>query len=131
MGEQPLAGRTILVVDDDLESLNIASIFLGFYGAVVITAVNGEEGLAKIREFKPDIVFADLAMPKLSGWDMLAQIQSDLSISATPIVVLTASASMGTRDKALEAGFAEYLTKPFSPVDFQKLMDYFLQLMDK
>ena len=129
MDEQPLKGRTILIVDDDAESLNIARIFLEFYGATIHTALNGKDGLAKIREVKPDMVFADLAMPKLSGWDMLTEVKSDPIISHTPIVVLTASASMGTRDKALEAGFAEYLTKPFSPRDFNDRLDVFIKLM--
>lgn len=131
MSNQPLTGRTVLVVDDDLESLNIAKIFLEVYGASVITAINGEQGIEKIKEAQPDIVFADLAMPKLSGWEMLEQVRLDPTTATIPIVALTASASMGTRDKALEAGFAEYLTKPFSPVDFQRHMTYFIELMNK
>lgn len=131
MSEQPLANRTILIVDDDVESLNIASIFLGFYGANVITAKNGEQGLVKIKDATPDLVFADLAMPKLSGWQMLEQIKADPLIAMIPIVALTASANMGNREMALAAGFVEYLTKPFTPNDFKDHMDYFIELMDK
>lgn len=131
MSDLPFNGRTILVVDDDLESLNIATMFLEFYGATVVTATNGENGLQQIRTINPDIVFADLAMPVLSGWDMLAAVKSDSTISTIPIIALTASATMGTRDKALEAGFADYLTKPFSPVDFKSRMSFFLEIMER
>ncbi len=131
MGDLPFSGRTILIVDDDLESLNIATMFLEFYGATVITAVNGEQGLNQIRTSNPDMVFADLAMPVLSGWDMIAAVKSDPNIDTTPIIALTASATMGTRDKALEAGFADYLTKPFSPADFKTRMTFFLEIMNR
>lgn len=108
----------IVVIDDEPDSLEVASRILRHYGAVVHTASNGKDGLELIRQQRPRFVISDLSMPVMDGWEMLFEIQQDRYVAEIPIIALTAHAMVGDRTRAIEAGFYNYLTKPLTPSTF-------------
>jgi CheY-like chemotaxis protein len=108
----------VLIVDDEPDSLEVATRVLLFYGAAVYTASNGQEGLAIARAVRPTFILSDLSMPKMDGWEMRYHLASDPQTSDIPIIALTAHAMVGDRERAISVGFHYYLTKPFSPVTF-------------
>ncbi len=116
--ENILAGWNVLVIDDDPDALDIVTMLLSLYGANVITASNGREGLEMVRKHRPRFVVADLSMPEMTGWDMVGLMKNDRTILDIPVVALTAHAMPGDRNRALAMGFHNYLTKPLRPETF-------------
>jgi two-component system, cell cycle response regulator DivK len=110
----------VLVVDDDLMSLEIAQLMLAHYGANVHLAYDGEEGLKQARALHPRFIISDLSMPKVSGWDLIKQLQDDRATLDIPVIALTAHAMVGDREKAIAAGFHNYLSKPLTPSTFMR-----------
>ena len=113
-----LEGWNIVVVDDEEDSLLVAQIMLDEYGAITHTATNGEEGLALIRKVRPKFVISDLSMPVLDGWGLIHEMQNDPGMRLIPAVALTAHAMIGDRERAVAAGFHNYLTKPLTVETF-------------
>lgn len=111
-------GRTILIVDDEahlraliqqaLEDLEDEDVEL-------LTASNGEEALALIESARPDLVFLDVMMPKLSGFDVCRRAKHDLGLTDVHVVLLTAKGQEFDRQKGHEVGADMYMTKPFDP----------------
>jgi CheY-like chemotaxis protein len=110
----------ILVLDDEPDSLEVARLVLRFYGATIHTASNGKEGLEKLRSMlmPPRFIISDLSMPLMDGWAFLSALREDAVFKATPVIALTAHAMVGDRERGLEAGFNNYLTKPLSADTF-------------
>lgn len=115
---QSLAGWTAVVVDDEPDSLDVASVLLEFAGMTVYTASDGHAGLALIHRHKPDFVLSDLSMPNMSGWEMLTQLKQEPATNTLPVIALTAHAMPGDRNRAVAAGFHNYLSKPLVPETF-------------
>ena len=109
---------TILIVDDEahLRSLIQQTLEeLEDEGVELITASNGEEAIAKIEELRPNLVFLDVMMPKLSGFDVCRRAKHDLGLADVHIVLLTAKGQEFDRQKGVEVGADLYMTKPFDP----------------
>lgn len=117
-----LLNETILIVDDDPDSLEVAETLLIFCGANVITAAGGQEGYEKAVLEQPPFIIADLSMPDVNGWEMLEMLKSDDRTQHIPVIALTAHALVGDREKAINAGFVNYLTKPINPLTFSQNM---------
>lgn len=83
--------QKILLVEDNMELRNLYELFLGEHGFEVATAIDGEDGLVKAKAFKPDLIFLDVMMPKLDGFQVLKKLRHDESYGATKtrIVLLT------------------------------------------
>jgi adenylate cyclase len=103
----------ILIVDDNPTNREVLQVRLNSQGYEVITAVDGEDALAKVREFEPDLVLLDVMMPKLDGISVVKQLKQDSKLRFIPVILVTAKAD--TRDVVigLDAGGDDYLTKPF------------------
>ncbi|MFN8372973.1 MAG: response regulator [Anaerolineae bacterium] len=108
----------VLVVEDEPDSLEVATRVLRFYGANVLAANNGKQALEKLREERPHFVISDLSMPVLDGWGLMRELKKDSRLMDIPVIALTAHALPGDRDRALEAGFRNYLTKPLTTATF-------------
>jgi CheY-like chemotaxis protein len=116
--ENLLAGWSILVIDDEDDSLEVARWILDFYGAQVHTAMNGQQGLEAARRVRPKFIISDLSMPVMDGWELLRELQDDTRTRDIPVIALTAHAMVGDRERAVAAGFQNYLTKPLTADTF-------------
>lgn len=113
-----LEGWDIVVVDDEQDSLEVAQIILDEYGANVHTAINGEHGLEVVRTVRPKFVISDLSMPHMDGWGFIHAMKDDPATIDIPVIALTAHAMTGDRERAVAAGFHNYLTKPLTADTF-------------
>lgn len=114
-----LKGWNIVVIDDESDSLMVAEILLQEYGAAVHTAANGAEGLERTREVRPRLIISDLSMPEVDGWAFIHTLRQEPSpLRDIPVVALTAHAMVGDRERAMAAGFHNYLTKPLTADTF-------------
>jgi CheY-like chemotaxis protein len=94
-------------------------------GYEVLQAWNGEEGLVVAASSYPDLILMDLSLPQLNGWTAAARLKADSSLQHIPIIALTAHAMKGDRERALEAGCDDYISKPINlPVLAAKLQEY-------
>src|SRR5258708_1996782 len=108
----------VLVVDDEADSLLVAQTILELCGATVCSAANGKAGLEMARQKRPHFIISDLSMPEVNGWQMVRQIKTIPMLQDIPVIALTAHAMVGDRQRAMEAGFHNYLTKPLRPDTF-------------
>src|SRR5438876_5406915 len=102
----------ILVVDDTAENLEIMTMRLQHHGYEIVTAVDGEEALAKAQSCDPDLILLDIMMPKLDGIAVTRRLKADTSLRFIPIILLTAKADSRDVVAGLDAGADDYLTKP-------------------
>lgn len=107
--------RPILVIDDEPFILRSLSYLLTREGYRVETASNGEEGLARARSLKPPLVFLDIMMPRMNGYEVCEQIRQDPALDGTYVIMLSAKGQQIDRERGLLGGANEYMTKPFSP----------------
>jgi CheY-like chemotaxis protein len=110
----------VVVVDDEADSLEVATRLLKHYGAAVHTGMNGKEGLDLIRKIRPHFILSDLSMPEMDGWGMLYELKLHRETASIPIFALTAHAMVGDRERAIMAGFHNYMTKPLTPATFMQ-----------
>jgi len=107
-------GKKILVVDDEPHVITSLTFVLRKEGYDVSSAVNGEDALAKIQQSKPNLMFLDVMMPKKNGYEVCKEVRSNSSLSDIHIIMLTAKGQETDREKGLNAGADEFMTKPFS-----------------
>ena len=119
---------TVLVVDDEPDSAEIVQALLEVYGAHVLTAANGRDGLEMIRRHRPRFVITDLTMPEMSGWEAIERLKDDRNVSHIPIIVLSALTDSASQTRAFEAGANSYLMKPFRFYDLKRRIDDLLEL---
>jgi diguanylate cyclase len=112
-----LAGLTVMVVDDDADSLDYFGMALRAAGAVVIVASNAVDALRIVRERHPDVVLSDIAMTGHDGYWLLREIRgtTDATVSRVPIIATTAYGREHSRRTTLAAGFSDHLPKPVVP----------------
>ncbi|MEI6040089.1 MAG: response regulator [Candidatus Berkelbacteria bacterium] len=104
-------GSKVLMADDDKMLLDMYKERLELAGYVVNSNGNGEEALASVRDFQPDIIMLDVMMPKLNGYETLASLKSDPATKDIPVVMLSALMRDFNREKAVEGGAEDYLIK--------------------
>jgi chemosensory pili system protein ChpA (sensor histidine kinase/response regulator) len=105
----------VLFIDDSLSVRTVAERFLTALGADVTLAIDGEDGLTQLRQAPFDLVFTDLEMPRVHGYDLIREIRRTPALSKLPIVVVTSRSGQKHRDQATAVGANDYLTKPFTP----------------
>jgi two-component system, cell cycle response regulator DivK len=103
---------TVLVVDDLEDAREMYRRFLEFRGLRVITAGDGVAALAALERHRPDAIVLDLAMPRLTGWEVIRAVRKDRAMRSLPILAVT---GQGTRESALDAGADGFLSKPCLP----------------
>ena len=112
-----LKGIKVLVIDDSKTIRRSAETLLKKVGCEVVTAIDGFEALAKITEHKPDIIFVDIMMPRLDGYQTCALIKNNQTFKATPVIMLSSKDSIFDRARGRIVGSEQYLTKPFTKED--------------
>jgi PAS domain S-box-containing protein len=112
-GPRPKAGMdrtlTVLVIDDDPGFRDLVTRFLSKEGFRVVSASDGDEGLMRARQLRPDLITLDVLMPGLDGWSLLAVLKADPALADIPVIMLTIA---DDRNKGFALGASEYLTKP-------------------
>jgi twitching motility two-component system response regulator PilG len=104
----------VMVIDDSKTIRRTAETLLKKVGCEVITAVDGFDALAKIAEAKPDIIFVDIMMPRLDGYQTCALIKNNNEFKSTPVIMLSSKDGLFDKAKGRIVGSDQYLTKPFS-----------------
>ena len=117
-----MTGKTILYVEDNEMNRKIVRDLLKRTTYKLIEAHDGEAGVAKALEIRPDLILMDIQLPKLSGLDATRQLRAAEATKATPIITITSFALSGDDQKAKEAGATAYLAKPYSPFDLLNLI---------
>lgn len=107
----------ILIVDDDEKNLKLMSAILTNYGYAFETAINGREALQRTKEFSPDLIFLDIMMPEMDGYEVCKRLKGDPSTQHIPIVMVTALADKDSKIKGLDTGANDFLTKPIDRVE--------------
>ena len=120
-------GKTILIAEDNSINMKLLSVMLMKVGATVITAVNGAEAVTRYKNNTVDLVFMDIHMPELDGFQATHLIrEAEIGKKHTPIIALTAIALTGDREKCLESGMDDYISKPFMKEDLFKILRKYL-----
>lgn len=109
-----LAGLKVMVIDDSKTIRRAAETLLKKEGCEVLTAVDGFEALAKISDRKPAIIFLDIMMPRLDGYQTCALIKNNPQFRATPVIMLSSKDGLFDKARGRIVGAEEYLTKPFT-----------------
>jgi len=117
------SGKRVLVADDNPSGRELVREGLAPYVQSIIEASDGREALQKIRDTLPDLVLLDIQMPEMDGYQVLSEIRRDPALHGLRVVALTAFAMQGDRERALEAGFDDYLTKPVSVAKLKAQLD--------
>lgn len=102
----------ILLVEDNEMNRDMLSRRLERKGYEVEIAIDGQEGVQKAKNLKPDLILMDMSLPIIDGWEATRQIKAEQSTKSIPVIALTAHAMADDRAKALEAGCDDYDTKP-------------------
>lgn len=108
----PANKTTVLVIEDDINTLDLVALYLNREGFDTVTAGDGETGLALAETHSPDIVILDLMLPKIDGWEVCRRLQHQRKI---PVIMLTARGEEIDRVAGLTLGADDYVVKPFSP----------------
>ena len=109
----------ILIVEDNEMNRDMLSRRLQRKGFEVVMAEDGQQGVDMSKSENPDVILMDLGLPVMDGWQATSSIKEDEATKNIPIIVLTAHAMAGDREKALDAGADEYDTKP---IEFKRLL---------
>ena len=117
-----MSGKTILYVEDNAVNRRLVRDLLQHTTYVVVEANDGEAGVAKALELRPDLILMDIQLPKISGLEATRRLRAEAATANTPIIAITSFALSGDDQKAKEAGATAYLAKPYSPRDLLALI---------
>jgi CheY-like chemotaxis protein len=116
----------ILVVEDNMDTYELVRFILEKNGYDTFLAVNGRDGVNATIKQIPDLIIMDLSMPEMDGWTAIGLIKKDERTSSIPLLTLTAHALPGDRQRAMDAGADEYITKPMDLGDLVKSVDQWI-----
>jgi len=118
---EKLKNKMVLIVDDDDRNTFALSSYLETLDMKVVIAKNGEEAISILQNStKPGIILLDMMMPVMDGYETLGVLKQDASLSQIPVIAVTARAMKGDREKCIEAGAWDYISKP---IDLNALVD--------
>ncbi|MEK7748970.1 MAG: response regulator [Bacteroidota bacterium] len=121
-GSLPRKKRHILVVDDEPSWRKVLALFLHHKGYDVKEAGSGAEALKALSKLKPDLIFSDVRMPEMNGFDLLDNIKKVPSLSSTPVVFCSAIDDFEAKKVAKDLGAAGYLVKPFDDEEISSIL---------
>ncbi len=110
-----MSGKKVLIIDDEKLIVKATSLVVKLSGYQVISALDGETGLEVVKEEKPDLILLDIMMPGMDGWQVLERLQADEETKKIPVIIFTAKEYIKGKQKSLDAGAVDYITKPFEP----------------
>jgi two-component system cell cycle response regulator DivK len=118
--------RIVLYIEDNYHNRRIVRKILQSRGYTLIEAEDGLSGLAMVHELKPPLILLDIGLPGIDGLEVVARVKADPELRDTPVIALTASAMRGDRERFLEAGCDDYLSKPIQAMELiNKVADHY------
>ncbi|MEK6700193.1 MAG: response regulator [Nitrospirota bacterium] len=109
--------KKILIADDNENIREALTYLLEDEGYKLALARDGADALKKVREFLPDILFLDIMMPEMNGYEVCRAIKNDPKLRNTYVIMLTAKGQVAEQERGKEVGADEYIVKPFSPME--------------
>ncbi|HAK61287.1 MAG TPA: hypothetical protein DCO77_13065 [Nitrospiraceae bacterium] len=109
--------KKILIADDNENIREALTYLLEDEGYKLVLAKDGADTLKKVKEFRPDILFLDIMMPEMNGYEICQIIKQDEELKATYVIMLTAKGQVAEQERGKEVGADEYIVKPFSPME--------------
>ena len=119
--------KRILIVDDERDLVETMTFRLEASGYEILKAYDGQEGLKKIREEKPDLVLLDVMMPLKDGYQVCQEVKNDEKIRNIPVIMLTAKSQESDKSVGESVGVDDYLTKPFQSHELLEKIEKFLK----
>jgi len=123
--EQNYQDLKVMIIDDSKTIRRTAETLLSNIGCDVVTATDGFEALAKIVDSHPDIIFVDIMMPRLDGYQTCALVKNNEEFKSTPVVMLSSKDGLFDKAKGRIVGSDDYLTKPFSKDELLEVIERF------
>lgn len=120
----------ILIADDNEANRELLEAYLVSIDCETEMAVDGEDTLAKVAQFKPDLVLLDVMMPKLSGFEVCKQLKEDAASKRTMVLMVTALSELGDIERAVAAGTDDFLSKPVNKIELLKRVENMLKHKD-
>lgn len=118
----------ILIADDNEPNRELLEVYLADLDCQIATAIDGQDTLAKVASFGPDVILLDIMMPKLSGFEVCQQLKADPATRGIMILMVTALGELGDIERAVEAGTDDFLSKPVNKVELVKRVENMLKL---
>ncbi|MEY2614184.1 MAG: Response regulator PleD [Planctomycetota bacterium] len=118
----------ILIADDNSANRELLEALLAKIDCDLENAVDGQDTLAKVKTFKPDLILLDVMMPKLNGFEVCRALKGDPETSSIMILMVTALSELGDIERAVEAGTDDFLSKPVNSLELQKRVRNMLKL---
>ena len=120
-------GRVILIVEDDPKNLKLIRDLLQIKGYTTLEVTDGKQGVDMATEKMPDLILMDIQMPVMDGFEAISILKTDPVTKSIPIIALTAFAMQGDREKCMEAGCNDYITKPLDTRVFMTKVKEYLE----
>ena len=118
----------ILVVDDNVQNLELLQAYLEDIDCVTESAYDGEEALAKVAEFGPDLVLLDIMMPKMSGFEVCRRMKNDPKTTHIPVIMVTALTEFADIERGIDSGTDDFLSKPINKLELLTRVRIMLKL---
>ena len=118
--------KKILYIEDNEQNLYLVSFLLAKHGYDVLSARDGQAGIAEAANNKPDLILLDIQLPSMDGYAVARSLRSNHDLSDVPIVAVTSYAMVGDREKAMESGCTGYIEKPIDPDTFVAQVERYL-----
>lgn len=116
-----MSNKKVLIVDDALSIVKILEVKFKNKGWNVKTANDGQQALEVLKDFTPDIIFLDIMMPKMDGYQLSEKLKNNSIFKDIPLILVTGVGQYEEQLKGLDSGVDEYITKPFDPEDVYKI----------
>ncbi len=118
-----MADRFVLYIEDNFHNRRIVNKVLASKGIRVVEAEDGEKGLDMVRELVPPLVLLDITLPGIDGIEVVKRVKADNTLRHIPVIAVTASAMRGDRERFLEAGCDDYLSKPIQVTELAEMVE--------
>lgn len=124
------AKNRILIADDNQPNRELLEAYLSEIDCDIDHAADGQETLAKVKSFQPDMILLDVMMPKLSGFEVCQKLKGDKAASKIMVLMVTALNEAGDIERAVQAGTDDFLSKPVNKTELLKRVENMLKLKD-
>ena len=125
-----MAANRILIADDNQANAELLEAYLADFDCELAFAYDGEEAIAQVESFRPDLILLDVMMPKRSGFEVCQQVKANPKTSSVMVLMVTALNELGDIERAVDAGTDDFLSKPIAKPELLKRVQNMLKLKD-